>query len=49
MKDGEMDGACSTYGKMRSAYKIVIGKPEGKRPLGMPRRIFWDNIKNGLK
>jgi hypothetical protein len=25
-------------GKMRNAYKILVGKPEGKRPLGRPRR-----------
>jgi hypothetical protein len=30
---------------MRNAYKIVFGKLEGKRPLGIPRRRWKDNIK----
>jgi hypothetical protein len=30
---------------MRRAYRILIGKPEGKRPLGRPRRSWVDNIK----
>jgi hypothetical protein len=29
----------------RSAYRILVGKPEGKRPLGRPRRSWVDNIK----
>jgi hypothetical protein len=29
-------------GEMRNAYKILIGKPEGKRPLGIPRRRLRD-------
>jgi hypothetical protein len=28
-----------------SAYRILVGKPEGKRPLGRPRRRWVDNIK----
>ena len=31
----------------RSALKILIGKPTGKRPLGRPRRRWKDNIGNG--
>jgi hypothetical protein len=30
---------------MRNAYKILVGKPEGKRPLGRPRHRWEDNIK----
>jgi hypothetical protein len=30
---------------MRNAYKILVGKPEEKRPLGRPRRRWEDNIK----
>jgi hypothetical protein len=30
-------------------YRVVVGKPEGKRPLGRPRRRWEDNIKMGLK
>jgi hypothetical protein len=33
---------------MRTAYKIVVGKPEGKRPLGNPRRR-WEFLKMDLK
>jgi hypothetical protein len=29
----------------RNTYKILVGKPEGKRPLGRPRRLCVDNIK----
>jgi hypothetical protein len=30
---------------MRNAYRILVSKPEGKRPLGRPRRRWVDNIK----
>jgi len=29
--------ACGMYGEMRSAYMFLVGKPKGKRPLGIPR------------
>jgi hypothetical protein len=29
----------------RNAYRILVGKPEGKRPLGRPRSMWVDNIK----
>jgi hypothetical protein len=35
------------FGEM-SAYRILLGKPEGKRPLGRPRRRLEDNIKMAL-
>jgi hypothetical protein len=31
-------------GEKRSAYRLLVGKPEGKRPLGRPRRRWVDNI-----
>jgi hypothetical protein len=34
---------------MRNAYKILVGKPEGKRPLGRPRRRWKDNIRIDLR
>jgi hypothetical protein len=44
-----MGGACSTNGEMRNAYRFLVGKPEGRRPLGRPRRRFLDNIKMDVK
>jgi hypothetical protein len=35
--------------KKRNAYRILVGKPEEKRPLGRPRRRWVDNIKMGLR
>jgi hypothetical protein len=32
-------------GEKRNAYRILVGKPEGNRPLGRPRRMWVDNIK----
>jgi hypothetical protein len=45
----EMGRACSTNGDKRNAYWILVGKPEGKRPLGRPRRRCMDNIKMDLR
>jgi hypothetical protein len=36
-------------GKKRNPYRILVGKPEGKRPLGTLRRRWVDNIKIDLK
>jgi hypothetical protein len=33
----------------RNSYRIMVGKPEGKRPLGRPRRRWVDNIKMDLR
>ena len=33
----------------RNAYRILVGKPEGKRPLGRPWRRWEDNIKMDLR
>jgi hypothetical protein len=40
-----MGRACSTNGEKRNAYRVLAGKPEGKRPLGRPRCRWVDNIK----
>jgi hypothetical protein len=44
-----MGGACSTYGGREAVYRDLMGKPEGKRPLGKPRRRWEDNIKMDLQ
>jgi hypothetical protein len=36
-------------GEKRNAYRILVGKPEGKRPLGRRRRRLVDNIKMDLR
>jgi hypothetical protein len=36
-------------GETMYAYRILVGKPEGKRPLGRPRRRWVDNIKMDLR
>jgi transposase len=36
-------------GEKWKAYRILVGKPEGKRPLGRPRRRWVDNIKMDLR
>jgi hypothetical protein len=42
-------GACSpNWGERRHAYRLLVGKPEGKRPLGRPRRRWVANIKIDL-
>jgi hypothetical protein len=40
-----MGGVCSAVLKERGVYRVLLGKPEGKRPLGRPRRRWEDNIK----
>ena len=40
-----MGGACSAYGERRGVYRVLVRKPEGKRPLGRHRRIWEDNMR----
>jgi hypothetical protein len=40
-----MGRACSTNGEKRNIYRILVGKPDGKIPLGRPRRRWVNNIK----
>jgi hypothetical protein len=44
-----MGWAFSTNGAKRNAYRILVGKPEEKRPLGRPRRRGVDSIKINLR
>jgi hypothetical protein len=47
VKTDEMRTVCSTKGEKNNAYRILVGKLEGKSPLGRPRRRWADNIKMG--
>jgi hypothetical protein len=42
-------GQVARMGEKRNAYRILVGKPEGKRPLGRPRRRWEDIIKMDLR
>jgi len=44
-----MDGACRMFGEKRGIYRVLVGKPQVKRPLGRPRHIREDNIKLDLQ
>jgi hypothetical protein len=44
-----MGGGCSTNGGEAAAYRILVGKPEGRRPLGRSRRRWVNNIKMDLR
>ena len=41
--------ACGAYGRGEGAYRVLMGKPERKRPLGRPRRRWVDNIRMDLQ
>jgi hypothetical protein len=43
-----MGGPCSTNREKRNAYRLLVGKSEGKGPLGRPRRKWVDNIRMDL-
>jgi hypothetical protein len=51
IKSGRMKcaGHVARMGEMRNAYRILEGKPEGKRLLGRPRHRWVDNIKMDLR
>jgi hypothetical protein len=49
VKKNEMGVESSMYGEKRNEYGILVGKPEGKIPLGRPRRRRVDNIKMDLR
>jgi len=42
-------GHVACTGEERGAYRVLMGKLEGKRPLGRPRRRWVDNIRNDLQ
>ena len=49
IKSGKMGGACRANRERRGVYRVLVGKPEGKRPLGRPRPRWEDNIKTDLQ
>jgi hypothetical protein len=44
-----MGGACSSDREGKGVYRVLVGKPEGKRLVGKPRHRWEDNIKMDLK
>jgi hypothetical protein len=49
IKENEVGGTCGTYGEGRGVYRVLVGRPAGKRPLGRFRRRWKDNIKLDLR
>jgi hypothetical protein len=47
-EEDEMGVACSANVEKRNAYRLLVGKPEGKRPLGRITSRWVDNMKMGL-
>jgi len=44
-----MGESCSAYGEGRGVYRVLMGKTEGRRPMGRPRRRWEDNIETNLQ
>jgi hypothetical protein len=49
IKKNEMGRECSMYGEGKDVYRVLVGKPEGKSPLGRPRHRWEDNIEMDLQ
>jgi hypothetical protein len=49
VKEYGMGRAYSTHGEKRNTYRNLVGKPEGKTPLGRPRRNWEDDVKMDLR
>jgi hypothetical protein len=47
LKENEVGVACGTNDK-RNAYRLLVGKPEGKKPLAIPRLRWADNMLTNL-
>jgi hypothetical protein len=45
----KMGESLSTFGKRKGAYRILVGRPEGRRPLGRPSRRWKDILKTDLQ
>ena len=44
-----MGRACGAYGRGDGVYRVLVGKPEGKRPMGRPRRRWVNNVRTDLQ
>ena len=49
IEKNEMAGHVVRMGDRRGVYRVLVGKPEGKRPFGRPRRRWEDNIKMAVQ
>jgi hypothetical protein len=49
MKKDEVGGTCGMQGGGGGVYRLLVGRHEGKRPLGRPRRRWKDNINMDLR
>jgi hypothetical protein len=49
IEKNEIGRACNADGEQRGMYRVLVGKPEGKRPLGRPRCRWKDNIRMDLQ
>ena len=49
IENNEMGWACGAYGRGEGVYRVLVGKPEVRRPLGRPRRRWVDNIRMDLR
>jgi hypothetical protein len=49
IEKNEIDRHVTHMGERRGVYRVLVGKPEGKKPLGRPRHRWEDNIKIHLQ
>jgi hypothetical protein len=49
IKENEVGRTCGTHGRGEKVYKVLVGKPEGKIPLGRPRHRWEDGIRMELQ
>jgi hypothetical protein len=49
MRRMRWEGHVARMGGKRKVYKVLVGKPEGKRPLGRPKRRWVDELKMDLR
>ena len=49
LRKTRLAGHVASIGERRGVYKLLVGTPEGKKPLGRPRRMWEDNIKMNLQ